>query len=67
MDIGVGNRYQSLILIAGSKDERKKLQEIVNQLRVADESRNQIKPTRSLSTVIPGQLYHVQSAEESVF
>lgn len=62
MDICIGHKYTSMLLIATSEDESEKLQEIFNQF-----TSEEIRQSRNLSTVIPGQLYHAQSVEESSF
>jgi hypothetical protein len=62
MDICIGRKYKSLLLIATSQKDEDKLLEIVNQ-----SDSEEIKRSRSLSTVISGRLYHAQSVEESSF
>lgn len=62
MDICIGRKYESLLLIATSEDDAKKLLEIVNQC-----DRKEIKLSRTLFPLIPGRLYHALSGEESSF
>jgi len=62
MDIYIEPNSMSLLLIATSEDDSKKIHEIFNQ-----STSEEIRQSRNLSTVIPGRLYHAHSVEESGF
>ena len=62
MNIAINPKHKAVLFIAETEPEEKIIMEMVNQ-RAEDE----IRQSRSLSTVIPQVLYHVRSAEESEF
>ena len=62
MDICVGIKYKSLLLIAESENDIKRLMEITNQ-----STREETKRLRTLYFVIEGRLCHALSVEESSF